>query len=294
MLLCASHDTSLLVVTDALLEEVGLASQRDVLHEVEGVGRVVDFDIAESQQQTVSNELDVLAHESSVHAKQSAWQRVAQELLLDLNGLSDDGPDRLWGGLVLEEREEKAGEVSVHALVTGDELVGECKTGHQTALLEPEDRGKRAAEEDTLNSGEGNKTVGKGGVLVGDPSQGPVGLLADAGNVVDGVEEVPALLGLADICVDKQRVGLRVDVLHHDLETVEASCLRDLYFAREALDEVLVDNTIRGCEKGENVGDEEALVVVETLVPVVEILGEIDLLCGPERGFGLLVHLPDL
>jgi hypothetical protein len=26
----------------------------------------------------------------------------------------------------------------------------------------------------------------------------------------------------------------------------------------------------------------------------VEILGEIDLLCGPERGFGLLVHLPDL
>jgi hypothetical protein len=29
-------------------------------------------------------------------------------------------------------------------------------------------------------------------------------------------------------------------------------------------------------------------------VPVVKILGEIDLLRGPERGFGLLVHLPDL
>jgi hypothetical protein len=40
--------------------------------------------------------------------------------------------------------------------------------------------------------------------------------------------------------------------------------------------------------------DEETLVVVEASVPVVEILGEINLLCGPERGFGLLVHVPDL
>jgi hypothetical protein len=34
---------------------------------------VVDLDVAEGQQQTVSDELDVLAHESSVHAEQSAW-----------------------------------------------------------------------------------------------------------------------------------------------------------------------------------------------------------------------------
>lgn len=37
-----------------------------------------------------------------------------------------------------------------------------------------------------------------------------------------------------------------------------------------------------------------ALVVVEACVPVVEILGEIHLLRGPEGGLGLLVHLPDL
>ncbi len=182
MLLCAGHDTSLLVVTDALFEEVGLAGQRDVLHKVEGVGRVVGLGVAKSQQQTVSNELDVLAHELSVHAKQSAWQRVTQELLLDLDSLSDDGLDGLEAGLVLEEREEKAGEVGVHTLVTGDEFVGECKTGHQTTLLEPEDGGEGAAEEDTLNSSEGNKTVGESGVLVGDPSHGPVGFLADARN----------------------------------------------------------------------------------------------------------------
>ena len=85
-----------------------------------------------------------------------------------------------------------------------------------------------------------------------------------------------------------------MDVLHHDLEAVEASRLRDLYFARESLDEVLVDNAVGGSEEGEDVGDEEALVIVQAVVPVVEILGEIDLLCGPERSLGLLVHLPDL
>ena len=35
-------------------------------------------------------------------------------------------------------------------------------------------------------------------------------------------------------------------------------------------------------------------VVVETVLPVVEILGEIHLLGSPEGGFSLLVHLPDL
>jgi hypothetical protein len=180
VLLCASHDTGLLVVTDALLKEVGLASQRNVLHEVEGVGRVVVLGVAESQEQTVGDELNVLTHERGVHAEQSARQRVAKEFLLDLNGLGDDGEDRLLAGAVVEEREEEAGEVGVHALVAGDELVREGKTGHETALLEPEDGREGTAEEDTLDGGECDETVGEGGVLVGDPSQSPIGLLADA------------------------------------------------------------------------------------------------------------------
>jgi hypothetical protein len=112
--------------------------------------------------------------------------------------------------------------------------------------------------------------------------------------VVNGVEQVLALPWLADVCVDEQRVCLRVDVLHHDLETVEASCLGYLHLAGESLYKVLVDDTIRGGEEGEDVGDEEALVIVETLVPVVEILGQINLFGSPERSFSLLVHLPDL
>lgn len=73
-----------------------------------------------------------------------------------------------------------------------------------------------------------------------------------------------------------------MDVLHHDLETVEASCFGYLDLGAESLNKVLVDNTVRGGEKGKNVGDEEALVVVKLVVPVVEVLGEVDLLGSPE------------
>ena len=85
-----------------------------------------------------------------------------------------------------------------------------------------------------------------------------------------------------------------MDVLHHDLEAVEATSLRDLHLGAEALDKVLVDDAIRGSEEGKDVRDEETLVVVEALVPVVKVLGQVDLLCGPEGSLGLLVHLPDL
>jgi hypothetical protein len=59
---------------------------------------------------------------------------------------------------------------------------------------------------------------------------------------------------------------------HHDLETIEASSFRGLDFTAEALDEVFVDNAIRGGEKGENVRDEVALIVVELVLPVVKVL----------------------
>lgn len=85
-----------------------------------------------------------------------------------------------------------------------------------------------------------------------------------------------------------------MDVLHHNLEAVEASCLWYLHLAAEALHQILVDDTIRRGEEGKDVGNEEALIVVQTLVPVVKVFGEIDLLGGPEGSFGLLVHLPDL
>ena len=61
------------------------------------------------------------------------------------------------------------------------------------------------------------------------------------------------LFRLTNVCVDEQRVHLGVDVLHHDLEAVEAASFRYLDFRAEALDEVLVDNAIGCCEECEDV-----------------------------------------
>lgn len=191
-------------------------------------------------------------------------------------------------------RVQQAGKVGVQTLVTRDELVGKGQTGHETSLLEPEDGGKGTAEEDTLDGGKGNQALSKGRVFVLDPLDGPIGLLANARNGLNGIEEVAALAVLLDIGVDEQGVGLGVDVLHHDLEAVEASSLGDLDLAAEALDQVLVDNAIRGGKEGQDVRDEVLLVIVQAVVPVVQILGQINLFGGPEGGLGLFVHLPDL
>jgi hypothetical protein len=94
---------------------------------------------------------------------------------------------------------------------------------------------------------------------------------------VDSIEQVGALLRLLDVGINEQRVGLGVDVLHHDLEAVEAAGLGDLDLSTETLNQVLIDNAIGGSEEGKNVGDEVALVVVQAVVPVVEILGQVNL-----------------
>ena len=62
-----------------------------------------------------------------------------------------------------------------------------------------------------------------------------------------------------------------MDVLHRDLEAVEAARLRQLDFGREALAEVLVDNAIRRGEESENVFD-EVLLVLAQLLPVGHVV----------------------
>ena len=119
-------------------------------------------------------------------------------------------------------------------------------------------------------------------------------LLRDTWDSLDGVEEVLALRGVRDVRVDEKGVRLGVDVLHHNLESIEAPGLGCLDLVAEALDEILVHDAIGSGEEGEDVGDEVPLVVVEAVVPVTEILGEVDFLGSPEGGFGFLVELPDL
>lgn len=51
--------------------------------------------VSEGDEETVGDELDVLAHELSVHTKESARKGFREELAFDINGLSDDVKDSL-------------------------------------------------------------------------------------------------------------------------------------------------------------------------------------------------------
>jgi hypothetical protein len=52
--------------------------------------------------------------------------------------------------------------------------------------------------------------------------------------------------------------------------------------------------TVRRGKECEYVRDKVPLVVLQLVIPVVEILGEVDLLGGPKRSLRLLVHLPNV
>ena len=84
-----------------------------------------------------------------------------------------------------------------------------------------------------------------------------------------------------------------MNVLHHDLETVEGAGLRPAHFVGEVHDEVLVHDTVAGGKERKNVLDEVLLVIVEVL-PVLEVLSKVDLFSGPERSLFLLVHGPNV
>ena len=56
----------------------------------------------------------------------------------------------------------------------------------------------------------------------------------------------------------------------------------------------IVPLTVRGREEREDVRDEVPLLLLELVVPVVEVARQVDLLHRPERRLGLLVHLPDV
>lgn len=170
-----------------------------------------DLGAVELDEESVGDELDVLAHEAAVHADHVHGEGDREELLdraragegrraggeeeeggdlFNLDGLSDDLGDAVLGGLVEEVLEEEAGEVAVEALVAADELVGEGEARHEAALLEPEDGREAPGEEDALHGGEGHDPLPEARLLVPDPLEGPVRLLPHARHRLHGVEQV--------------------------------------------------------------------------------------------------------
>ena len=82
-----------------------------------------------------------------------------------------------------------------------------------------------------------------------------------------------------------------MNILHHHLETVEAACFGYLNLGHESLSEVLKNDTIRGRKEGKDMLNEVLLTIIE-LLPVLDILSEVDLLSCPEGRLLVFVHFP--
>ena len=70
----------------------------------------------EFNEKSIGDKLDVLAHQFAIHSDQSARQCVRQELLLDINGLSNYVTNRLHWRFMHDMFEEQASKISVQTL----------------------------------------------------------------------------------------------------------------------------------------------------------------------------------
>ena len=157
-----NFDTSSLVIADSLLKKVGFTLQGDHIHPLEGVLNVVVLGYSELEKKSIGNEFDVLVHQSRIHTDELNWQRISDEMTFNLDSFRDNFKDSLIGQFVVEMLVQKAGEVGMHTFVSRDQFVGECETGHQSSLLDPEDCAEATREENSFNSCERNDSLSKG------------------------------------------------------------------------------------------------------------------------------------
>jgi len=293
LLAALGGNAGFLVLTHSFFEEIGFAFHGNKLHKVKRVGRVVNLGQTQDAQQMVGYVFNVLAHEVGVHADQPDGQGIGDKFFINFDGVGDDlvnlGRIELAGEMAGVQQGRK---VPVQALITANQFVGECQTGHESPLLEPENTAKRTGEENALDRRKGNESLGKRALA--DPTQRPIGFFANAIHVIDGVEKVVLFGGVLDVGIDQQRIGLGMDVLHHNLKTVEAAGFGVLDLVQEIDGQVFVDNSVTGRKEGQHVFDEMLLVGVELVFPVGQILGEVNFFGCPKTGFRLFVKIPDI
>ena len=283
------------VLGHALFEKIGLAVHRDLLHERKRIRHEIQLGVPKLRQETVGDEPDVLPHEVIVHPNQTDGEALADKLLLDQNGLVDNGVRLLHRDLGHHVTVKKRREIGMKAFVARDPFVALSEAaGHESSLLEPEDGAKTPAEKQSLDDAKGKEPLGEQVGLVIDPAERPLGLFGDAGDGLNGAEQLLFAEGIADKCLNHETISLAVHILHGGLECVEAPGLGDGHLPAEILHEVLEDDAVAPSKKGEDVFDEIFLVATEFGVPIVLIGGEINLLRGPKRILVIFVGLPNV
>ena len=84
-----------------------------------------------------------------------------------------------------------------------------------------------------------------------------------------------------------------MDVFHHALETIKAACLGDGYLGTKIGDEILEDNAVAACKKGENIFD-KVLFIGREFFPVFSVRAKINLLGRPFHLLVFLIGVPNI
>merc|ERR1719509_200307 len=287
----SSHNAHFLILPDPFFKEVSFALQLNGFHEVEWIDNVVSLGTVQLHQEPVRHKHDVLDHQLIVHSNQGHGKSFSQELTLNVHSILDNLQHSLLSWFVDQMFEEKTSKVSVKSFISGDQLIGERESGHQTSLLQPENGSKTSTEEDPLHRRKGNQPLSIGGIPCIYPPQSPLRLLLDGWNDLDGVEHLLLLLPVLDVGVNEEGVHLAVDVLDGDLESVEAAGLGDLNLTHEMFNQVFIYNSVRCSKESEHMFDEVPFIVSQ-FVPISEVPGQVNFFSSPETGLGFLVHLP--
>ena len=82
-----------------------------------------------------------------------------------------------------------------------------------------------------------------------DPFHSPLSLLSNDRDIDNGIEEESLLILILNVGINQKRVGLRMNIFHGNLKSIEASGLWDLNLGAELLSEVLEHDPIRGGKK---------------------------------------------
>ena len=232
VLIEAGHDAALLVFADAFFEKIGFSLQGDEFHPVKRVCFLKEFRVSEGDEQPIGHEFDVLGHETRVHADEVAFKCVTYEFALNLHSPAHYVNNNIVGQFVFKHRVHKASELGVKAFISRDELVREGESGHKASFFKPIYGAKTTAKKDALDACKGAEAF-REAVLGVHPSDGPLGFLFDGRDRVDGLEKVRFLHGILHIRVNKEGVGLRVNIFHGLLKAVKGPRFRDLHLCVE-------------------------------------------------------------